>query len=108
MGSIDPWGLFNKPCIFVCNFYLYKKYVPHYHYSDIIMGSMASQTTSLKIVYLSVYSGQRKHLSPAPLAFAHGIHRWPVNSQHKGLITRKMFPFDDVIMFHALKSDHII
>ena len=27
-----------------------------------------------------------------------GIHRWPVNSMHKGPVTRKMFPFDDVIM----------
>ena len=27
-----------------------------------------------------------------------GIHRWPVNSPHKGPVTRKMFPFDDVII----------
>ena len=27
-----------------------------------------------------------------------GIHRWLVNSPHKGPVTRKMFPFDDVIM----------
>ena len=27
-----------------------------------------------------------------------GIHRGPVNSPHKGPVTRKMFPFDDVIM----------
>ena len=29
-----------------------------------------------------------------------GIHRWPVNSPHKGPVTRKMFPFDDVIMIY--------
>ena len=34
----------------------------------------------------------------ASLAFVRGIHRWPVNSPHKGPVTRKMFPFDDVIM----------
>ena len=28
-----------------------------------------------------------------------GIHRWPVNSPHKWPVTRKMFPFDDVIMW---------
>ena len=28
-----------------------------------------------------------------------GNSRWPVNSPHKGPVTRKMFPFDDVIMF---------
>ena len=27
-----------------------------------------------------------------------GIHRWSVNSQHKGPVTWKLFPFDDVIM----------
>ena len=41
---------------------------------------------------------QRKHQSSALLAFVMGIHRWPVNSPHKGPVTRKMFPFDDVIM----------
>ena len=64
------------------------------------MGAMASQITSLTIVYSAVYSGagQRKHQSSASLAFVRGIHRWPVNSPHKGPVTRKMFPFDDVIM----------
>ena len=28
-----------------------------------------------------------------------GIHRRPVISPHKWPVTRKMFPFDDVIMF---------
>ena len=64
------------------------------------MGAMASQITSLTIVYSTVYSGadQRKHQSPASLAFVLGIHREPVNSPHKWPVTRKMFPFDDVIM----------
>ena len=34
----------------------------------------------------------------ASLAFVRIIHRWPVNSPYKGPVTRKMFPFDDVIM----------
>ena len=41
---------------------------------------------------------QQKHQSSASLAFARRIHRWPVNSPHKGPVTRKMFSFDDVIM----------
>ena len=70
------------------------------HYSEVIMSTMASQITSLTIVYSTVYSGadQKKHQSSASLAFVRGIHRWPVNSRHKGPVTRKMFPFDDVIM----------
>ena len=53
------------------------------------------------VVYLTVYSGadQRKHQSSASLAFVKGIHRSPVNSPQKGPVTRKMFPFDDVIMW---------
>ena len=31
-------------------------------------------------------------------ALCAGIHRWPVNSPHKGPVTRKIVPFDDVIM----------
>ena len=64
------------------------------------MGAKASQITSLAIVYSTVYSGadQRKHQSSASLVFVRGIHRGPVNSPHKWPVTRKMFPFDDVIM----------
>ena len=70
------------------------------HYSDVKMSTMASQITGVSIVYLTISSGadQRKHQSFASLAFVRGIHRWPVNSHHKGLVTQKMFPFDDVIM----------
>ena len=61
---------------------------------------MACQITKLTIVYSTVCSGtyQRKHQSSASLAFVRGIHRSPVNSPHKWPVTRKMFPFDDVMM----------
>ena len=70
------------------------------HYGDVIMGEIASKVTSLKIVYSAVYSeaDHRKQQSSAPLAFVRGIHRGPVNSPHKWPVTRKMMPFDDVIM----------
>ena len=73
------------------------------HYNDVILRAMAHQITSLTIVYSTVYSGtdRRKHQSSASLAFVRGSHRWPVNSPHKGPVTRKMFPFDDVIIFKA-------
>ena len=69
-------------------------------YSDVIRGAMASQITSLTIVYSTVYSGagQRKCQSSALLAYVRGIHRWPANSPHKWPVTRKMFLFDDVMM----------
>ena len=69
------------------------------HYSDVIMDPMASQITSLAIVYSTIYTGpDEKHQSPVSLAFVWGIHRWPVNSPHKCPVTRKMFPFYYVIM----------
>ena len=48
-----------------------------YHYNDIIMTTMASQITSLAVVYSAVYSGvdQRKYQSPASMAFVWRIHR---------------------------------
>ena len=47
------------------------------HYIDVIMTMMASQVTSLTVVYSIVYSDadQRKHQSSASLAFVWGIHR---------------------------------
>ena len=72
------------------------------HYDDVIMTMLASHITSLTVVYSIVYSGVniRKHQSSASLAFVLEIHRGPVNFPHKWPVTRKMFPFDDVIM-HA-------
>ena len=72
----------------------------HPHYNDVIMGAIPSQITSPTIVYSNVYldADQRKHQSSVSLAFVRGIHRWPVNSPHKWPVTRKMFPFDDVII----------
>ena len=47
-----------------------------YHYCDAIMSAMASQITSITIVYSNVYSGtdQRKHQSSASLACVREIH----------------------------------
>ena len=71
-----------------------------YHYNDVIMRAMASQTTWVPIVYSTVCSGadQRKHQCSASLAFAceETGDRWITLT--KGPVTPKMFPFDDVIM----------
>ena len=71
------------------------------------MSAMASQITSLMIVYSTVYSGadQRKLQSSASLAFVRGTYRWPVNSPHKGQVMRKMFLLDDVIMKHIASRE---
>ena len=50
------------------------------------MDTVASQITSLTIVYLTDYSGadHRKHQSSASLAFVRGIHRDRVIPRTKG------------------------
>ena len=72
------------------------------------MGAIASQITSLTIVFSIVYSDadQRKYQSSASLAFVRGIHRGPMNSPHKSPVTRKIFPFNDVIIFPGLTIAH--
>ena len=92
----DPlWGESTGPGLLMRTWWCY-------HYIDVTMGAIPFQITSLTIVYSILYSGadQRKHQSSAPLAFVRGIHRSPVNSPHKRPVTRKMFPFDDVIMLY--------
>ena len=75
-------------------------------YDDVIMGAIATLITSLMIVYSTVNSDadQIKHQSHASLAFVWGMHRGPVNSPHKWPVTRKMFPFDDVIVIGDFKT----
>ena len=76
------------------------------HYGVVIMSAMASQITGVSIVCSSIClsADLRKHQSSASLAFVSGIHRWTVDSPHAGPVTRKMFPFDDVIMKSASLS----
>ena len=84
-----------------CGFSLHPPTLFSIHkYCDVIMSSMASQSTGVSIVYITICSNadQRKHQSSASLAFVRGIHRWAVNSRHKGSVTRKMFSFDDGVM----------
>ena len=74
--------------------------INHLHYDDVTMSKMASEITSVSIVYWNICSNvdQRKRQSSASLAFGGAIHRWPGNYSHKGPVTRKIFPFDDVLM----------
>ena len=58
------------------------------------MTTMASQITSLTVVHRS-----KKTSKLRVIGLCAGGHRSPVNSPQKGLVTRKMFPFDDVIMY---------
>ena len=44
---------------------------------------------------------QGKHQSSSSLAFVWRNHRWEVDSPHKGPVTKKMFPIDDVIIVEA-------
>ena len=77
------------------------------YYSDVIMNTIASQITGVSIVYSTVCSGadQRNYQSSTSLAFVRGIHRWPVNSPYKRPVTRKTYPFDDIIMNLELYFD---
>ena len=60
--------------------------VSNYHSIECLFNSLFKLTT-------------KEHQRSALLSFCvWGIHRWPVVSPHKGTVTRKMFPFDDVIM----------
>ena len=80
------------------------------HYGDVIMGAIAYQITRLTIVYSTVYSDadQKKHQGSASLAFVRGNHGGPVNFPHKWPVTRKMFPFDDVIMYLLKVKKYLI
>ena len=84
--------------------------VSYSHYNDVIMTTMASQITSLTIVYSTFYSGadERKHQSSASLAFVWGNHRGPVNSPHKWTVTRKCFHLMTSSCLRQTKNEYIM
>ena len=63
------------------------------HYNAVIMTTVASQITSLTVVYSTVYSDadQRKHQRSASLAFVRGIHRDRWIPRTKGQLRGKCF-----------------
>ena len=65
----------------------------YFHYNDVEMTTIASQITSLMVVYSTVYSDahQRKHQSSASLAFVWGIHRERWDPRTKGQLRGKCF-----------------
>ena len=73
-----------------------QKSISFHHYGDVIMSAMASQNHQPRECLRNRLSKEASKLRITGLG--RGIHRWPVNSPHKGPVTRKMFPFDDVIM----------
>ena len=100
-----PWyGYISVSEAFLMNLSKYLTQVPKRTFFLFVTNKVqqikSSEITSRTIVYSIIHSGayQRKHHSSASLAFVRGFHRSPVNYPHIGPITRKMFPFDDVIM----------
>ena len=86
----------------LCNWMFYSRHVCDIHYNDVIMTTIASQITSLMVVYSIVYSDadQRKHQSSASLAFVWGIHRDRWIPRTKGQLRGKCF--------HLMTSSWII
>ena len=78
-----------------------------YHYNNVIMNAIVCQITASRFFTQALIQAhiKEKNQSFASLALVRGIHRWPVNSPHKGPVTRKMFPFDDLIMILWKSTD---
>ena len=89
-GWLHSWTLYLPPLSWWCFKQTWTLTANNILHNGVIMSAMASQITSLTIVYSTVYSGteQRKHQSSASLAFVRRIHRWPMNSPHKWPVTR--------------------
>ena len=69
------------------------------HYSDVIMSAMTSQITSFLVGCSTICSGAgQKKKKLHVTGFVREFHLWLVDFPHKGTVTRKMFPFDDVIL----------
>ena len=69
------------------------------NYTDVIMNCPGvSIRRQLHCLFNHVLKRTSRKTSKFRVTFVRGIHRWPVDSPHKGPVKRKIFPFDDVIM----------
>ena len=98
------WGkntLFNLQVLSILMMFCKKKEAIIMRYNDAIMSAMASQITSVSIVCNCLFRHRPKKTSKLCVTGpCEGIHRSPVDTPQKRPVTRKMFPFDDVIMLH--------
>ena len=94
----------NNLCIFYEMYFELFSRSP-YHYSDvIILSAIGSQITGVSMV-CSIFLFRcrpRKTSKLRATGLCGGIHWSPVNFPYKGSVTRKMFPFDGVIMIMLL------
>ena len=95
-------------CVIYWKFYGAYNNTPHY--DDIIMSAVASQITSLTIVYSTVYSGadQGKHQSSAWLAFVRvihrGLHRGPAQTASDADNVSIWWRHNDFIMWDVFRT----
>ena len=79
---------------------------------NIIMTSHEHHVVSNHVIWLFVYQliipTSKKHQSPHYWPFVRGIHRWPLNSAHKGPVMQWELPCDDIkcIMLHAMPMSY--
>ena len=118
-GEIGKWNIWTRDLIGI-TVWLYEHHYPIYkchstkelwirklynfkvHYCAVIMSAMASQITSLTIVYLSwLFRHRLKKTSKLRVT---GLCEG--NSPVTGPVTRKVFSFDDVIMFQWKNLPH--
>ena len=89
---------------------------PGHNITMIIMTTMAAQITSLTVVYSTVNSdaNQRKHQSPASLAFVWGIHRDRWIPRTKGQLRGKCFHLmtsswpEPILTYHQCFAHHAL
>ena len=75
------------------------------HYCDVIISSKASQYTGVSIVCSTIFFRHRSKKT-SKLRVTGPCER-SVDSPHKGPVTRKMFPLDDVFMSIPALSDRL-
>ena len=70
-----------------------------YHYTEVIMGDGVPNHQPHHCLLTRLFGRRSTKISKLLVHGLYGGHRWSMNSPHKWPVTRKMFPFDDVIMY---------
>ena len=90
--GLQQHGAWLQSCLcFLCIFLGY-----NWHYNDVKLTSRSLKSRTIRLFFLTAYANP--YQSPHYWPFVRGVHWWPMNSPHKGPVTRKKLACDDVIM----------
>ena len=99
VGCIESWKVYKRYIKFTLSYWITPSSTLQWHH----MGDMAFQITGNLTIQMLVQANNKGNIKTLLYwPFVRGIHRWLVDSPHKGPVMQKTVPYHDGTMMHRL------